>query len=70
MKKIISFAVLIALACSCSKNNYVYICTGPTSECYHKKATCKGLENCSGGIYKVEKEEAVAEGRRPCGYCY
>ena len=47
----------------------VYICSGPYSKCYHVRADCKGLENCSTNISEITLEKAQELGRRPCGYC-
>ena len=47
----------------------VYVCTGRYAKSYHVKSDCKGLQNCKGEILKVTKTEAVAAGRKPCGYC-
>ena len=53
-----------------SSDSYVYICTGPKSECYHKTDKCHGLNKCSGEIKKVTKDEAVKMKRRECKICY
>ena len=50
---------------------YVYICTGPNSECYHKINTCRGLNKCSTEIKKITKDDAVNKyKRRACKICY
>ena len=50
---------------------YVYICTGPQSECYHKNTFCRAFKKCSGDIKKVTLDQAKDKyKRRPCGYCY
>ena len=49
---------------------YVYICTGPQSQCYHKTSSCRGLNSCSKDIRKISLEDAKNMGRRPCRICY
>ena len=49
---------------------YVFICTGPKSECYHKYRECKGLGRCSREIKKITLQEAKEiYHRRPCSKC-
>lgn len=48
----------------------VYICTGPKSECYHKKKDCRGLKSCSKEVKAVPLSKAKEIGRRACGYCW
>ena len=48
----------------------VYICTGPMSQCYHNSYRCKGLDRCSKTIEAVSITEAIKDGRRPCKYCH
>ena len=48
----------------------VYVCTGPMSQCYHKDRHCKGLERCSKTIEAVSVAEAIDAGRRPCKWCH
>lgn len=50
--------------------NYVYICTGSYSKCYHKTDKCEGLEYCSKDIKKITIEQAKQMNRKPCRYCY
>lgn len=52
------------------KAEYVYICTGPKSKCYHKTKNCQGLDRCSKEIEEVTLEEAENMGRTPCKGCY
>lgn len=49
---------------------YVYICTGPQSERYHKTSGCRGLEKCSKDVKKVTLAYAEEKGRTPCKICY
>lgn len=52
-------------------SDYVYICNGPKSKCYHRTPNCSGLNSCSPQIYKVTKEEAIQiYGRRKCKTCF
>lgn len=53
-----------------STDNYVYICTGSYSKCYHKTDKCEGLEYCSKDIKKITIEQAKQMNRKPCKYCY
>lgn len=48
----------------------VYICTGKYAKAYHCTTHCKGLDNCSGEIVKMDKYDAQRRHRHPCGYCY
>ena len=41
-----------------NQNTYVYICTGPKAEKYHKTDRCRGLNRCSADIKKVSLDEA------------
>lgn len=52
------------------KADYVYICTGPKSKCYHKTKNCQGLDRCSKEVIKVTKAYAIDQGRRECRWCY
>jgi hypothetical protein len=70
MKHLLLFLFLI-VGVTTSTDNYVYICTGSYSKCYHKTDKCEGLEYCSKEIKKVTKEDAVNKyNRKPCKYCY
>lgn len=54
-----------------NKEDMVYICTGPQSNCYHRTPGCHGLNKCSGDIRKVSKKEAEEKyRRRACKICY
>ena len=53
-----------------SKVEYVYICTGPKSKCYHKTKNCQGLDRCSKKVIKVTKAYAISKDRTPCKLCY
>lgn len=48
----------------------VYVCTSKTAKTYHCDPDCRGLNNCSGTILKVDKREAIERGRRECQICY
>lgn len=48
----------------------IYICTGPQSECYHRRRYCRGLKNCSSEVVEVTLDKARRIGRRPCGHCF
>ena len=63
---IIFCSLLLSSAC---QQKQTYICTGGSSECYHKTSKCIGLSNCSREIQKIKKEDA-ATFRRPCKICY
>ena len=69
------------LTTTCTVNNnsnqqqqsteYVYICTGSSSKCYHKHDKCRGLQKCGKEIKKVTLQDAKTKyNRRPCTYCY
>ena len=64
-----SLAVMM-LALPAHTSNRVYVCTGPSSKCYHIKSNCRGLSKCSREVKAVTIEEARQMGRgKPCGYC-
>lgn len=48
----------------------VYICTGTSAKTYHKDEYCRGLNNCSGEIECISRDEAEELGRRKCRICY
>ena len=52
-----------------SNDTYVYICTGPKSEKYHRSKDCRGLNKCSASIEKITLAKAKELGRGPCGIC-
>lgn len=47
----------------------VYICTGRSSQVYHKTTRCRGLEACDNSIERVSFDKAKALYRRPCKVC-
>lgn len=47
----------------------VYICTGNSSECYHIRRNCRGLNACKASIREVSYEKAKSMRRCPCGWC-
>lgn len=49
--------------------NEVYICAGRYAKKYHRRPNCRGLNNCSGGVIKIELEKA-REYKTPCSICY
>lgn len=51
------------------ENGEVYICTGRYAKKYHRRPNCRGLNNCKGGVRKVELEK-VNRRRTPCHICY
>lgn len=72
MKKFLILLVMglafTAYASNASKEK-VFICTGGSSQCYHKSETCKGLCNCRASIKEITLEDAEKMGRRPCKMC-
>ncbi len=65
------------LFCSLGLNNaagdeeeYVWICTGRDSQCYHRIENCRGLSLCSGSLKKVTLKTAQTIDRRECRICY
>ena len=49
--------------------NEVYICAGRYAKKYHRRPNCRGLNNCRGGVIKIELEKA-REYKTPCSICY
>lgn len=48
----------------------VYVVSSTTSKSYHKSKDCTSLRNARHPIIKVEKEEAIKQGKTPCKKCY
>jgi hypothetical protein len=48
----------------------VYICTGKSSERYHRTESCNGLNACKAQVKSVSLKEAQRMGRTPCKICY
>jgi hypothetical protein len=48
----------------------VYVVSSTTSKSYHKTKDCTSLRNARHPIIKVEKEEAIKQGKTPCKKCY
>jgi uncharacterized protein YgiM (DUF1202 family) len=49
----------------------VYICDSKNAYAYHSSTSCRGLNRCTHGVYKVTKSEAVEDYRRQaCKICY
>ncbi len=47
----------------------VYICTGKSATKYHARTNCRGLNNCSGEIKAVSREQAIKMNRTACKIC-
>lgn len=73
MKYFIPFFLFLMVG-TISTNNatdeYVFVCTGNYSKCYHKTDKCEGLVYCSKEIKKVTIQQAKEMNRKPCKYCY
>ena len=67
MKQLI-FIFLISFFSSNLSNKDVYICKGPKSTKYHYNKKCRGLNNCSTSIYRIEIGEAKKMKRTLCGW--
>lgn len=48
----------------------VWICTGAYATKYHCDRDCKGLNMCGSTIKQIPLEEAEAQGRTECQWCY
>jgi uncharacterized protein YgiM (DUF1202 family) len=49
----------------------VYICDSKSAYAYHNSTSCRGLNRCTHGVYKVTKLEAIESyGRQACKICY
>ena len=48
----------------------VYICTGGSSNKYHAKPNCRGLNCCGGAIREVSENNAINIGRTECAICF
>ena len=51
-----------------NSDDVVYVCTGPSAECYHVDQDCRGLGNCSGEIEEMPVSSAD-DYYRPCSIC-
>lgn len=69
------FLVPIAAICGCGKSrggnsdDVVYVCTGPSAECYHLDPECSGLQRCSSITESMTLNDAESEGYRHCRIC-
>ncbi|MBQ7853125.1 MAG: hypothetical protein IJ342_09695 [Muribaculaceae bacterium] len=77
MKKILLLAIMVMAFTSADMpdarqeaEEYVYICTGPSSKRYHKTERCKGLRKCSDDVIRISKSQAINQGKTPCKICY
>ena len=73
MKPLLITAILLLLSATTGNEKteeYVYICQGSRSECYHKTKDCVGLSYCTTDIKKVTVSEAKQLKRRKCTFCY
>ncbi len=60
-----------ALDTTASPQQLVWICTGKYSKRYHATENgCKGMRACKGEKLQVTLEQAEANGKTPCGFCY
>lgn len=64
------FITVGSIAADKPTDEYVFICTGNYSKCYHKTDKCEGLTYCSKEIKKVTIKEAKDLNRKACKYCY
>lgn len=78
MKRIIALSLFIISAFVFSASTVaddpsetiVFICTGASSQCYHRIETCRGLHFCSGEIREMTVSSAQSLGRRECKICH
>lgn len=77
MKKVLLLAVMAMAFTSADMpdarqdaEEYVYICTGPSSKRYHKTDRCRGLNRCSGEVIRISKAKAIDQDKTPCRICY
>jgi len=80
MLRLIILILFINLSCSQEKNesnansesdspNIVILCKSDNAYAYHN-SKCLGLSKCDAEIEEVTQEEAIKNGRKPCGFCY
>lgn len=82
MKRIILLAVVLTglivlpsrsvtanITASQKQANKVYVCMSPNAYAYHAYQ-CQGLRSCKSDVVIMTVSEAIARGRRACGYCY
>lgn len=48
----------------------VWICTGAYATRYHCDRDCEGLNMCGSAIEQISLEDAEAQGRTECRWCY
>lgn len=49
----------------------VYVCGGKYAEKFHSYSTCRGLNNCKGGIYSYDSQQAALNaGFQYCQICW
>lgn len=65
--------LLIILSRSISQElieDEVWICTGAYATKYHCDRECEGLNMCGSTIKQIPLEDAEAQGRTECRWCY
>lgn len=60
-----------ALIIKTPSESKVYICGGQYAEKFHSYSSCRGLNNCKGGIYYINsQQEAINKGYEYCSICW
>lgn len=68
-KTVLIFLTIITLVITNAFAQTVTVCGGKYAKKYHNSSTCKGLNNCKGGVSLVTLNEAINMGRTVCLIC-
>ena len=69
MKKLLFLFISLFLTAGSVLAQTVVLCNGKYATKYHSSSSCKGLNNCKGGLSQVSVKKAAGMGRGPCSIC-
>lgn len=70
MAALLSLCCIVTNDAAENEEEQVWVCTGRSSQCYHKYKDCKGLETCNGNVRQISRKTAQTLDRRECKMCY
>lgn len=65
----VQYVIFLLLIATGVHAQTVYVCEGPYATKYHCTPSCRGLNNCRGGLSSITLQNAVARERYPCSIC-
>jgi hypothetical protein len=68
MKTLSLLIIFFANMITCKETTTVYICNSPDAKKYHNTYNCRGLNNCTYKVVKVDIEKARKDGKTLCGW--